>query len=366
MSSPTCLSCNKPFPANGELASLPEGRRIAFDPGQRRVWRICTKCGEWNLLGAEAAGVSLTELEARQPALAEGVHTSHLSGRMELVRVNNLDAAEVAQFARAERHRALAKTAADRPRAVAEGLATALVSIVPLYLLLDGRLAATMGMVLEMVALTGYGALWRALDRWWQRLPALPGLWLWAVAAPSALFAYARWGPGYDRATAMWSGLVVTLLIYLIVRRDRFKLEATLHGPREWDQVRIRWIAHPFRIQLRPLRDTWLSTEASEGMLRAILSVRLGMKVTPAMVEEAVQFIAHSGPLGLLGVLEGLMEREGGELTLGAVPPTYLIALDIALAGAGEASDAAFREHERLREATAIAQIAESLDEDKP
>nr|MBP7620697.1 hypothetical protein [Gemmatimonadales bacterium] len=63
--SPTCLSCNRPFPRNGELASLPEGRRIAFDPGQRRVWRICTKCGEWNLLGAEAAGAALVELEAR-------------------------------------------------------------------------------------------------------------------------------------------------------------------------------------------------------------------------------------------------------------------------------------------------------------
>jgi hypothetical protein len=365
MSAPTCLSCNKPFPANGELASLPEGRRIAFDPGRRRVWRICTTCGEWNLLGTEAAGVTLKELEARQPALGEGVHTSHLSGRMELVRVNNLDAAEVAQFARAERHRVLAKAAATRFTVMISLVLPVLGTIAAVNWWMGGGIIETIQHVLRLAAIMGYTALWRSIDRWWQGVPPNRWLWLGGVAGPAVQIALDLSRSVASLPTQIGIHLIVTLCFYLVARNERWTGDRVSQGPREWDQIKLRWRAYPLTIQLRPLRDEWLSTEDSEGMLRTILTARIGMRITPAMVEEAVRFITHSGPLGLLGVLEGLKEREGGELTLGAVPPTYLIALDIALAGAGEASDAAFLEHERLREATAIAQIAESLDEEK-
>jgi hypothetical protein len=50
---------------NGQLASVPDAARIAFDPVRHRVWRICSDCGEWNLLGPEASEAALPELSAR-------------------------------------------------------------------------------------------------------------------------------------------------------------------------------------------------------------------------------------------------------------------------------------------------------------
>ncbi len=115
MSAPTCVSCGKAFAANGELVSLPEGRRIAFDPGQRRVWRICTKCGEWNLLGAEAAGAALGELEARVPKPSASVRSSRVSGGLELLRIDDLSKVEVADLVMAEQRDGLRRAARFAP-----------------------------------------------------------------------------------------------------------------------------------------------------------------------------------------------------------------------------------------------------------
>ena len=57
----TCLSCQRPFPRNATLASLPLARRLAFDPVRGRVWSVCTTGGEWNILGAEAAAAVAEE-----------------------------------------------------------------------------------------------------------------------------------------------------------------------------------------------------------------------------------------------------------------------------------------------------------------
>ena len=362
MSAPTCVSCNKAFGANGELASLPEGRRIAFDPGQRRVWRICTKCGEWNLLGAEAARAALGELEARQPATAAGVQTAHLSGRLELLRVNSLEAAELAQFARAERHRALAKTAAARPKLVVLLVVSLVGMMAAGSWLTGGGVAETVEDSLRLAATMGYAAFWRSLDRLWQRVPAK--LWLWAsgVAGPALQVALDWSRPGVSLGDQIGTNAMVTLLFYLLLRNERWTGDQATQGPKEWDQVKLRWRAHPPQIQLRPLREEWLGAEASEAMLRTILTVTIAMRITPMMVEDAVAFTRQSGLLGLLGVLEQVRERGGGEVTLGAIPLTYLIALDLVLAGAAPPSAAANVERANALEAGAVAEIAESLD----
>lgn len=62
--------------------------RVAFDPAKRRVWRICSSCDEWNLLGPEAAAAALPELEARFAALTA---TGEVRGEFAPVRVGAVE-----------------------------------------------------------------------------------------------------------------------------------------------------------------------------------------------------------------------------------------------------------------------------------
>jgi hypothetical protein len=91
MAKDTCLHCGKPLPANKELASVPNGRLVAFDPDANRVWRICAKCHHWNLLGPEASAAAIPELAVRFAALPsagpEGLAKAKVSGRLDLFRV---------------------------------------------------------------------------------------------------------------------------------------------------------------------------------------------------------------------------------------------------------------------------------------
>jgi hypothetical protein len=46
----TCLVCADPLGTNDVLATLPVGRRVAFDPAKGRLWVICPSCARWNLV----------------------------------------------------------------------------------------------------------------------------------------------------------------------------------------------------------------------------------------------------------------------------------------------------------------------------
>lgn len=91
MGTDACLGCGKSLPANKELASVPNGRLVAFDPGANRVWRICAKCHHWNLLGPEASAAAVPELAARFASLPsagpEGLAKAKVSGKLDLYRV---------------------------------------------------------------------------------------------------------------------------------------------------------------------------------------------------------------------------------------------------------------------------------------
>ena len=58
-----CLFCHKPFVDNGQLAHMPRGRRIAFDPTKGRLWSVCESCHKWNLAPIEEREAALYELE---------------------------------------------------------------------------------------------------------------------------------------------------------------------------------------------------------------------------------------------------------------------------------------------------------------
>ena len=61
-----CLCCRKPFSQNGQLAHLPYGHRIAYDPAKGRLWVVCESCYRWNLVPMEARDAALYELERIQ------------------------------------------------------------------------------------------------------------------------------------------------------------------------------------------------------------------------------------------------------------------------------------------------------------
>lgn len=91
MAKDACLECGKPLPVNKELASVPNGRLVAFDPAANRVWRICGKCHHWNLLGPEASAAAIPELVARFDGLPsagpEGLAKAKVSGKLDLFRI---------------------------------------------------------------------------------------------------------------------------------------------------------------------------------------------------------------------------------------------------------------------------------------
>ena len=92
MNAPRCATCGRPFPANGELVSLPHGKRLAFDPELGRVWRICTKCGEWSavddavVVSAAAADLGIRLLNATPSDQAAGA-ALFKTGPLEVLRV---------------------------------------------------------------------------------------------------------------------------------------------------------------------------------------------------------------------------------------------------------------------------------------
>lgn len=91
MAKDCCLECGKPLPPNKELASVPNGRQVAFDQHANRVWRICVKCHHWNLLGPEASAAAMPELVARFAMLPsagpEGLARAKVSAALDLFRV---------------------------------------------------------------------------------------------------------------------------------------------------------------------------------------------------------------------------------------------------------------------------------------
>jgi len=58
-----CLFCHASFVENGALAHLTRGRRVAYDPGERRLWAVCEGCHRWNLVPVGEREAAIYELE---------------------------------------------------------------------------------------------------------------------------------------------------------------------------------------------------------------------------------------------------------------------------------------------------------------
>jgi hypothetical protein len=58
-----CVFCESDLGRNDALASLPIGRRIAFDASLGRLWIICPRCARWNLTPIEERWEPIEEAE---------------------------------------------------------------------------------------------------------------------------------------------------------------------------------------------------------------------------------------------------------------------------------------------------------------
>lgn len=96
-----CLFCHRAFHENGQLAHMPRGQRIAYDPVKGRLWAVCDGCHRWNLAPIEEREAALYELEriARDHGRPVG-NTANITllsaGRLTLIRVGEAGLAEQA------------------------------------------------------------------------------------------------------------------------------------------------------------------------------------------------------------------------------------------------------------------------------
>ena len=96
-----CLFCHRTYPENGQLAHMPRGRRIAFDPANGRLWAVCEGCNRWNLAPIEERQAALHELERLVRDHARPLaHTANITllvaGPLTLIRVGDAGLAEQA------------------------------------------------------------------------------------------------------------------------------------------------------------------------------------------------------------------------------------------------------------------------------
>ena len=99
----TCLFCHDDLGANEDVPGLPVGRRLAFDPGQGRLWVVCTQCGRWNLTPLEERWEAIERCDQlfRDTWLRysiENIGVARTRSRLELVRIGPALLPEIASW----------------------------------------------------------------------------------------------------------------------------------------------------------------------------------------------------------------------------------------------------------------------------
>ena len=74
-----CLSCSHRLGRNAALEHLPMGRNIAFDTQRGRLWVICPKCRNWNLVPLEERWEPVEEAEIRFGSLEIEASTENVA-----------------------------------------------------------------------------------------------------------------------------------------------------------------------------------------------------------------------------------------------------------------------------------------------
>lgn len=160
---PRCLGCDRSLGKNDELPHLRVGRRIAFDTRTGRLWVICRRCRQWNLVPLEERWEALEECErvtatadVRAPGNAIGL--ARTARGLELLRVAGHSSTDIAnwRYARRFSHRRFALA----------WIATALAAIAVLLGVRAGIETASAATGVYVTAIAG-----GSLAYWWRQLP---------------------------------------------------------------------------------------------------------------------------------------------------------------------------------------------------
>ncbi len=367
---PTCLTCQRPFAQNSALASLPYVRRLAIDPARGRAWRICTGCGEWNLLGAEDATPVVEEareLLASSPTRAVDLGLDEARvGDLELLRVDLAPGEVLDAAVHARQEAVLARQGRLAIVAAVFGLVVigwvAISPFVPGAMPSSEILAIVLPIWSAQLLAQGYQR-WR-LDIGPARGPVVAavltlaaGLALSFVVDPRQAAASLLGWP-FITAAMIWinTGMPVGWTRLPSGRRviiTRRVLDLTRLQLGESGQLRVTLPSnitledHDGRVLLRDLLDGY-SWETDGEAQAAGFQLARG---------------AHSLPR-VLELLRPALEAEQQGLPLGRLPAAWRAALDLALAGSGGTPGRLSALAEKAREAQQVAAIAESLDRD--
>ncbi|MGV3708018.1 MAG: hypothetical protein ACO1Q7_04190 [Gemmatimonas sp.] len=99
----TCLHCAANLGANEAIEVFPVGRRLAFDPGNGRLWVICRSCERWNLspLEERLEAIDVAEKlyrDSRLKVSTDNIGLARLNEGVELVRIGQPQRPEMAAW----------------------------------------------------------------------------------------------------------------------------------------------------------------------------------------------------------------------------------------------------------------------------
>lgn len=140
----SCLICHADLGTNQVISAFPVGRRIAFDPADRRIWVICQSCHEWNLAPIGERWDAIEECEAVFKAAVQRVSSEHgavaaIDGT-EIIRIGSPGSDGLVTWRYTDRleARRTAKLARKRGRAIGRNVALVLTLLIPPLLLGPG------------------------------------------------------------------------------------------------------------------------------------------------------------------------------------------------------------------------------------
>lgn len=363
-----CVKCGHAFQLNSELATIPDASRIAFDPALRRAWRICASCGEWNLLGTEAADRAMPELVARFAAAPKraggaGVAPAHVGRTLELLQVGStVVAANDAAILRRRRRLGLLKWV---------GVFGLVFGVVALSA--DAMLAWHWGvlshMVIQFVPAAPYTYLAYVANRRRHRLPVklwpvLPSLAI-IVAGYAILSRYDRFWIVHPIVMVLFYGIAALVLppfSFFTVHLSDGRVVRMLSSAAV-KRISISWDdSSAITVHGVPEGGTLTGTDAVIA-LRRLLAARNLVYVGRAVSDAAYDLVRTAGGLtGVLRALEGFRQDGGGRVVIADLPKVYIVALDLALSDIDERPGAFGRLGRKAVAASVIAQEAEALD----
>ena len=342
---------------------MPHGKRIAFDPELHRVWLICAKCGEWNLLGADATREAVPELQARFGASAaantRGIASAPVSSRLEVLRVGTRAELVAGALALADRRRALDRIGV-LPASIALGL-TAVVSFITIM----GWYAPTWGSGAQLAA--WFGAM--RIVQWVRRRRLNLATTTTGLAISVALLgigSYFPWsatdGTGISAVGMRLAVAFVfaTMAGWAVGHAVRQSLPSGLKIPVDHESIKameLRFDATSDSVLITPFGRSELDATDSTHVLTHLTEWIGGLPV--GSLDRAHALVATTDELReVIDVVRSATAERGNSIRLADLPQVYWVALDLALT----------RERERatrlpgVEDVNTVAAIAESLD----